>query len=368
MVIVRMRSRIRAEILKRVTAAGLASVVFTGMGCGDSCEKRSARPEAKHVLRHRRLRYGEAELQQFAVDSWCAPERIGAAHPPNQISQLRTNQGPTGPSATLPRPVASETQAVPPHHRSGCTSRKELRQLVQSLDNTTQEIRSIALNCGRGWRAFHTASCCRSASFSSANSRCVRTELLSAPKRIPSHRTMTGEIADQSAECKLITPDHFLEGTPGPDNQHSQSTVVTLIDLPLGFNWRHLKTRSLSVAFRSEAHAAVGHAADENIGAAKPGIAADDDEIGALVVGRGCDHVRRVPGRHLCAFAIVSEWPRPPMGATAIRAARASAARGAASTAPRPVTNTRRFIQSGDSPAAIATEGSAGRASLPSSR
>jgi hypothetical protein len=119
MVIVRMRSRIRAEILKRVTAAGLASVVFTGMGCGDSCEKRSARPEAKHVLRHRRLRYGEAELQQFAVDSWCAPERIGAAHPPNQISQLRTNQGPTGPSATLPRPVAPETQAVPPHHRLG---------------------------------------------------------------------------------------------------------------------------------------------------------------------------------------------------------------------------------------------------------
>jgi homeodomain-containing protein len=25
---------------------------------------------------------------------------------------------------------------------------------------------------------------------------------------------MTGEIADQSAECKLIAPDDFLEGTP----------------------------------------------------------------------------------------------------------------------------------------------------------
>jgi hypothetical protein len=80
---------------------------------------RRPRPEAKHVLRHRRLRYGEAELQQFAVDSWCAPERFGAAHPPNQISQLRTNQGPRGPSATLPRPVASETQAVPPHYGLG---------------------------------------------------------------------------------------------------------------------------------------------------------------------------------------------------------------------------------------------------------
>jgi len=49
----------------------------------------------------------------------------------------------------------------------------------------------MALSRGRGWRAFHMASCCRSARFSSANSRCVRRQLLTIPKRIPSHRTMT---------------------------------------------------------------------------------------------------------------------------------------------------------------------------------
>src|SRR2546422_10709287 len=96
---------------------------------------------------------------------------------------------------------------------SGRTSCSDCRHLVHNLDRQAQKIRSNSVSRGRGSRAFHTASCCRSARFSSANSRCVRRELLSVPKRIPSHRTMTGEIADQSAECKLIAADDFLEGT-----------------------------------------------------------------------------------------------------------------------------------------------------------
>src|SRR5437899_8758370 len=96
---------------------------------------------------------------------------------------------------------------------SGRTTCSVCRQLVHTLDNRTQKIRSICVSRGRGSRPFHTASCCRSARFSSANSRCVRRQLLTVPKRIPSHRTMTGEIADQSAERKLIAPDDFLEGT-----------------------------------------------------------------------------------------------------------------------------------------------------------
>jgi len=39
----------------------------------------------------------------------------------------------------------------------------------------------------------HTANCRRSARFSSASSRCVRTVARSAPMRIPSHLTMTGQ-------------------------------------------------------------------------------------------------------------------------------------------------------------------------------
>src|SRR5207249_10998320 len=96
---------------------------------------------------------------------------------------------------------------------SGPTICSEFRQLFQSLDSTTQNIRSIAVSCGRGWRAFHTASCCRSARFSSVNSRCVRTVDRSVPRRIPSHLTMTGRIADQSAKCKTIATPEILEGT-----------------------------------------------------------------------------------------------------------------------------------------------------------
>jgi hypothetical protein len=208
-----MRSRIRAEILKRVTAAGLASVVFTGMGCGDSCEKRSARPEAKHVLRHRRLRYGEAELQQFAVDSWCAPERIGAADPPNQISQLRTNRGPTRPSATVPRPVASKSLPVPADHR---LRPHQLQRLPPTRPQPRQQNPEDSVHLPqprpRLARRPH-GELLPKRRFSSASSRCVRRELLSVPKRIASHRTMTGHIADQLPECKLIAADDFLEGT-----------------------------------------------------------------------------------------------------------------------------------------------------------
>src|SRR2546430_14902096 len=44
------------------------------------------------------------------------PERIGAAHPPNQISELRPDHGPTASASTLPRPVAPEPLPVPADH------------------------------------------------------------------------------------------------------------------------------------------------------------------------------------------------------------------------------------------------------------
>src|SRR2546422_3940217 len=72
-----------------------------------------------HIFRNRRLRDRQTQLQQFAVDSWCTPERIGAAHPPNQIPQFRLNRGPTPSASTLPCPVAPETLTVPPHHGLG---------------------------------------------------------------------------------------------------------------------------------------------------------------------------------------------------------------------------------------------------------
>ncbi len=65
-------------------------------------------PMAERVLRHRRLRDRQAQLQQSAVDSWCTPERIGGAHSPNQVSEVRTDRGPTD-RRRLSRPSSVET-------------------------------------------------------------------------------------------------------------------------------------------------------------------------------------------------------------------------------------------------------------------
>src|SRR5437016_5754168 len=65
-------------------------------------------PRPDHELRNRRLRYRQAQLQELAVNPRRTPERIGAADPPNEISELRPDRGPTASASTLPRPVAPE--------------------------------------------------------------------------------------------------------------------------------------------------------------------------------------------------------------------------------------------------------------------
>ncbi len=196
--------------------------------CAPRLRRRSPRPE--HVLRNRRLRDRQAQLQQLAMDPRRTPERVGAAHAPNQISELRPDHGPTAAASTLPRPVALNPCRCQPTTVSGRTNCSEFRQLFQNLDSTTQKIRSIAVSRGRGWRAFHTASCCRSARFSSANSRCVRTVDRRVLMRIPSHLIMTGQIADQSAKRKTIaTDDLFRKDIWLPS---SDSTVHRLLAFP----------------------------------------------------------------------------------------------------------------------------------------
>src|SRR3989441_3722577 len=85
--------------------------------CSPRLQRRPPRPD--QVLRHCRLRDSQAELQQLAVDPRRTPQRIRAAHPPNQIPQFRLNRGPTPSASTLPCPVAPETLTVPPHHGLG---------------------------------------------------------------------------------------------------------------------------------------------------------------------------------------------------------------------------------------------------------
>src|SRR5881296_724372 len=49
-------------------------------------------------------------------DDVLAKDRIGAAQPPNQFSDLRPDHGPTASASTLPRPVAPEPLPVPADH------------------------------------------------------------------------------------------------------------------------------------------------------------------------------------------------------------------------------------------------------------
>ena len=73
-------------------------------------------PLPEHGLRNRRLRHRQASFQQLTVDPRRAPERIGTAHPPHQVSELHLDSGPSAPASTLPRPVTPQPLPVPPHH------------------------------------------------------------------------------------------------------------------------------------------------------------------------------------------------------------------------------------------------------------
>src|SRR5437879_2334405 len=83
--------------------------------CPPCVRRRPPRPG--YVLRHRRLRDRQAELQQLAVDPRRTPQRIRAAHLPYQIPQVPPNCWPTPSASTLPCPVPSKSLPVPANHR-----------------------------------------------------------------------------------------------------------------------------------------------------------------------------------------------------------------------------------------------------------
>src|SRR5947209_17064793 len=90
--------------------------------CSPRLQRRPPRPD--HVLRHRRLRDRQAELQQLAVDPRRTPQRIRAAHLPYQIPQVPPNRGPTPSASTLPCPVEPEARSE--EHTSELQSRQYL--------------------------------------------------------------------------------------------------------------------------------------------------------------------------------------------------------------------------------------------------
>src|SRR6476646_12216542 len=74
-----------------------------------------------HVLGDARLRDLKPELEQLAVDAWCAPRRIFNAHPPDQYAQLRVDLRSPSPWARLPTPIDAKAGPVPTHEGLGRT-------------------------------------------------------------------------------------------------------------------------------------------------------------------------------------------------------------------------------------------------------
>jgi hypothetical protein len=71
------------------------------------------RPSQPHILRHARLSDFEIELQQFAVDTRSAPQRIVDAHLSDQRAQFRIDWWPTTSRSGLPTPVTTRFNAWP---------------------------------------------------------------------------------------------------------------------------------------------------------------------------------------------------------------------------------------------------------------
>jgi len=72
-------------------------------------------PPPRHVLGHTRLSDINAELEQFAVDPSCSPQRVGKAHVADQLTDLQRHFRPAARSR-LPAPVRSEPHTMPQDH------------------------------------------------------------------------------------------------------------------------------------------------------------------------------------------------------------------------------------------------------------
>jgi hypothetical protein len=68
---------------------------------------------ADHVLGHGCLRKLDAEFEQFPVDTWRSPPRVGETHPSDEIADFRRHGWASFTMATLPSPEEPEPHALP---------------------------------------------------------------------------------------------------------------------------------------------------------------------------------------------------------------------------------------------------------------
>ena len=77
-------------------------------------------PPVKNQIGHRSFGDVDSQLEQFAMDSGCTPERIGLCHSANKISDLTADRRPPGAFASgLELPEQLETLSMPPNDSFG---------------------------------------------------------------------------------------------------------------------------------------------------------------------------------------------------------------------------------------------------------
>jgi len=67
----------------------------------------------RHVFCHRGLPDVDAELEQFAVNAGCTPERVGGAHLVNKPANFSWDCRPATPRPRFPEPIGSKTGTMP---------------------------------------------------------------------------------------------------------------------------------------------------------------------------------------------------------------------------------------------------------------
>jgi len=163
------------------------------------------------------LGHVDTELQQLAMDSRSAPERVRGGHAGDQSLGLGMDGWATsGRAAGELGPVLAEAAPLPPQDGVGVTIARGCLHPGQTLASQIQKRRSVVRSLGRAVVLLYTASCCRRARFSTASCRWP-------PKRKGNSRSRwsrrviiePGLCLDQDCQINRFCASHgFGEGQP----------------------------------------------------------------------------------------------------------------------------------------------------------
>ena len=95
-------------------------------------------PPLRHVLCHRGLPDIDAELEQFAVNARCAPERIGDAHLANELANFGWGPRSTAPGSRFPAPIGPKAGTMPADHGIGFDDLQRVENAGSQRDKARQ--------------------------------------------------------------------------------------------------------------------------------------------------------------------------------------------------------------------------------------